>query len=212
MTASTERRSAEKTAPLTGWAGRFVEASRSADRFSIRERALLAQVNLRGDASDPSFAAKARDALGSGLPVKPNTWTGSGERGVLWLGPDEWLVVVPPGENDALCGKLRAALAGLHHSVVDLSANRTVIEIGGTDARLVLAKGCPLDLHRSAFAPGQCAQSVIAKSQAILQCTADDSFRLYVRISFASYLSEWLLDAACEQRASRETGMPGLKL
>ncbi len=207
MTASTER-----AAPLAAWAGRFAEASGAPDRFAIRELALPAQINVRGDASDPAFLAKARDAFGCEFPVKPNTWGGTAESGVLWLGPDEWLAFAPAGGNDALAAKLRGALSGLHHSVVDLSANRTIIEIGGSDARIVLAKGCPLDLHRAAFGPGQCAQSVIAKSQAILQCIGPDTFRVFVRISFASYLSEWLLDAAAELRASREHGMLGLTL
>ena len=69
----------------------------------------------------------------------------------------------------------------------------------------MLAKGCPLDLHGSAFAPPQCAQTLLAKAQIILQCAdARPTFRLFVRISFAPYVAEWLLDAAAELAASRE--------
>ena len=71
-------------------------------------------------------------------------------------------------------------------------------------ARVVLAKGCPLDLHGSAFKPPQSAQTLLAKSQVILQCVdARPVFRLFVRLSFANYIAEWLLDAAAELAASR---------
>ncbi len=113
-------------------------------------------------------------------------------------------MVAPDGRNDTLCADLRGALRGLHNSVTDLSANRTIIEIAGTDARVVLAKGCPLDLHGSAFKPPQSAQTLLAKSQVILQCVdARPVFRLFVRLSFANYIAEWLLDAAAELAASR---------
>lgn len=217
MTASPERPAGRESplpvAPLAGRAGRFVEASADPDRFSIRELPLATQINLRGNAADPAFAARARSVLGFDLPAKANTWAGDPELCALWLGPDEWLVVAAQGQDDVLAARLRESLAGLHFSVVDLSANRTIIELGGADARLVLAKGCPLDLHRDAFADRQCAQSLLAKSQAILQCMdRGETIRLFVRISFAHYVAEWLLDAAGELHASRGAGMLGLRL
>ena len=69
----------------------------------------------------------------------------------------------------------------------------------------MLAKGCSLDLHAEAFTPSRCVQTLLAKSQIILQCIDDrPAFRLYVRNSFAHYVVEWLLDAAAEVSASSE--------
>ena len=208
MTASTER-----VSPLSGWSTQFAACGEASGHFSIREIPLASQINLRGNAADPAFAAAVGAAVGCTLPAISNTWSGDANCAALWLGPDEWLVVGPDGKNEELCTRLRTGLAGLHHSVVDLSANRTTIEIAGADARTVLAKGCPLDLHSTAFGPGQCAQSLLAKSQVILQCTdARPAFRLFVRLSFAPYVAEWLLDAAAELAASRNAGMLGLRL
>ena len=68
----------------------------------------------------------------------------------------------------------------------------------------MLAKGCPLALHAAGFAPPQCAQTLLAKSQMILQaCETTPVFRLYVRNSFAHYVAQWLADAAAESAASR---------
>ena len=197
MTASTDRAS-----PLAGWSARFSAASVASGNFSIREMPFATQINLRVDAA--AFGAKVRPVLGCDLPVAANTWNAGNECTVLWLGPDEWLVIAPDGRNDPLCADLRDALDNVHHSVVDLSANRTTIEIAGTDARVVLAKGCPLDLHGRAFKPPQAAQTLLARSQMILQCVDEKpAFRIYVRISFANYAAEWLIDAAAELGASR---------
>jgi len=158
VTASTERAS-----PLSGWSAQFAAFDEASGHFSIREIPFASQVNLRGNAADPAFATAVRVATGCHLPASGNTWSGDLNCAALWLGPDEWLIVGPEGKSEDLCSGLREGLAGLHHSVVDLSANRTIIEIAGADARTVLAKGCPLDLHASAFGPGQCAQSLLAK-------------------------------------------------
>lgn len=195
---------ARRTSPLGEWGTRLAAASDRPAAFSIRECPFASQVNLRGDPADPAFAAAVRGALGCDLPFAANTWNAGQDCTVLWLGPDEWLVVAPDGRNDALCAELRNALKGLHHSVTDISANRTILEVSGETARLVLAKGCPLDLHASAFGVPQCAQTLLAKAQMILQCVeARPVFRVYVRISFAPYVAEWLIDAATELSASR---------
>ena len=202
MTASTDRIS-----PLAGWASRFAAASNAASTvsgpFSIREIPFATQINLRVDVG--AHGSKVAAVLDCELPVVANTWNAGNECSALWLGPDEWLILAPDGRNDALSADLRIALGAMHHSVTDISANRTIIEIAGTDARLVLAKGCPLDLHGSSFKPPQCAQTLLAKSQMLLQCIdARPVFRVFVRISFAPYVAEWLLDAAAELAASRD--------
>ena len=94
-------------------------------------------------------------------------------------------------------------------SIVDVSANRTIIEIGGTRARAVLAKGCSLDLHPRAFAAGQCAQTLLAQAQIILQQTAEaPTYRLYVRCSFARYLATWLPGSSTHARNTRTSPSP----
>ncbi len=200
MTASTER-----VSPLAEWNVRLTAASDQPAAFSIREIPFVGQVNVRGNSSDPAFSAAVRGVLGCEVPVAANTWNAGNDCQVLWLGPDEWLVVAPEGRNEYLCASLRAARQGVHHSVTDVSANRTILEVSGEYARLALAKGCPLDLHASAFGVPQCAQTLLAKSQILLQCVgAKPVFRVFVRISFAPYVVEWLTDAAAELTASRD--------
>jgi sarcosine oxidase subunit gamma len=121
-------------------------------------------------------------------------------------------VVGAPGEEAALEVELTEALGGGLGSVVDLSANRTAIELQGPAARDVLAKGCALDLHPSAFAPGRCAQTLLARAQVILeQLDAAPAYRLFVRGSFSDYLATWLLDAMAEFQDASSRRMASLR-
>lgn len=200
MTASTERRS-----PLGTDAAWLAAASASPADFALRELPFVTQIDLRGE-PDESFKAAVREATGLTLPEQASTWTGNDARAAIWLGPDEWLITAGDGEHVAIESALRAALRGRHHSVVDVSANRTVLALSGRNARPVLARGCTLDVTARAFGPSAAVQTLVAKAQVILQCIATDrefAFRLYVRNSFATYLARWLVDAAAEAAASR---------
>ena len=102
---------------------------------------------------------------------------------VLELGPGWWLIV---GGDEPV----------VHNGcAVDVSAQRTVIQLSGPGVRDILMTGCPIDLHPAVFEVGQHAQTLLAKAQIILQRTAPDTYRLFVRPSFAPYLADWLLDA-----------------
>ena len=86
--------------------------------------------------------------------------------------------------------------------MVDVSANRTLLELEGPMAREVLMKGCSLDLHPRRFGPGRCAQTALARVQVILwQMTDEPCYRILVRCSFAPYLAAWLVDAMAEYQA-----------
>lgn len=161
-------------------------------RATVREVAPPLLLDLRGDAADPAFVSAAAGVLGIAPPTEPNTAAEAGETSLLWLGPDEWLIVAPATASD-LAPRLEAALQGLHHSVCDVSAGRVVLELAGAEARAVLESATSLDLHPRAFGPGRCAQTGLARVPAILQMIeASHRFRLYLRASFAPYIKAWL--------------------
>ena len=91
----------------------------------------------------------------------------------------------------------------MHAAIVDVSDGRVALRLAGPNARDVLAKGCPLDLHPRAFPSGSCAQSLLAKAAVLIHLLDDDphrgpTFDLYVARSSAHYLFAWLEDAGCE--------------
>ncbi len=165
----------------------------------IAELPFLTQFNLRVDPAGPA-ARPLKDVLGAALPTAPNTAVGAGELTVLWLGPDEWLVVAPEGRQETLEKALRQAIGTEPGAVVDLSAHRTTVELTGPLAREVLAKGCSIDLHPTVFTPGSCAQVFLAQAPVQLLAREGDTpaYWLLVRASFATYVADWLLDACVE--------------
>jgi len=162
----------------------------------VREVPFLAQVTLRADPSDVELMTRVASSVGFELPTTPTTVSGDFERQALWLGPDEWLIVGPPGSESSIESGCREAL-GPTGAVVDVSANRTVLELRGPGARKVLEAGCTMDLHPRAFHATCCAQTLVARTGVIIhQLTDEPVYRLFVRPSFAHYLSTWLLDAS----------------
>jgi sarcosine oxidase subunit gamma len=157
------------------------------------------QIDLRGNIGDPAFAAAVSGVLGLELPNIPNRAVSAGGLTVFWLAPDEWLVVGAPGREAELAPALHKALADQHAAVVDVSEARTVIVVAGRNARELLQKGTPLDLHPQEFQPGYCAQTALSKANVILhQTDAGPRYDIYILNSFADYLWNWLERAAAE--------------
>jgi sarcosine oxidase subunit gamma len=139
--------------------------------------------------------------IGARPPTEPNTTVIStdGSRHVLWLGPDEWLVIGEPGSGPALETAIRDAIGAGRGAAVDVSANRTTISVSGPRARDLLAFGCSIDLDERRFKPGMCVQTLLARANVIIAPVGpavEPAFRVLVRPSFAAYLAAWLTDAA----------------
>ncbi|WP_322045324.1 sarcosine oxidase subunit gamma [Paraburkholderia sp. J67] len=174
--------------------------ARTSKAFAMRELPFRDLVNVRGEPGNAGFASAFAQAVGCGLPLKPNTRSQGADYDVLWLGPDEWLVrSAGPVEAGVLEAKLTGALSGNSDawaSAVDVGSGFTVVELTGTRVREVLARGCPLDLHPRLFNEGQCAQSFFFKASIVLIPTGADRYEVVVRRSFADYFCRILLDAA----------------
>jgi sarcosine oxidase subunit gamma len=177
------------------------ESRLAVDGLFVQERAFLGHVNLRCDPRDGALASALEQVLGCGLPRTPNTFhaadTAAGGNRCLWLGPDEWLVIMPEGREADMARALRQAAGDGFAAVNELGSGQTVIELTGPRAREIIAKGCPLDLHPRVFGPGRCAQSRLARTLVtIAQIDATPRFELIVRRSYADYLWQWLADAS----------------
>jgi len=165
-------------------------------RIVLTELSFARQIALRWRPPASAYLA------GLPLPLEPNRVASMGPVRTLWLGPDEWLVTAPDGTAPELLTRLARAIAGQPAAIIDLSSSRAVVEIAGRMARTLLEKGCGLDLHPRAFAPGHCAQTLVARVPIILdQLSAAPAYRLFVRRSAARWLCDWLIDAAEEFRS-----------
>jgi sarcosine oxidase subunit gamma len=186
--------------PLAHLADRLRAAAVTGPRaVAVAELPFLGMVNLRV-APGSTAAERVETALGAPLPRRCGGTSASAAHAIAWLGPDEWLVVsqADPAE---LATELRSALGADPGSAVDVSANRTTLELGGPSARQVLEKGCPLDLHPRVFGPGRAVSTTVGPVPVLLWQTDDaPTYRLFPRSSFADYLARWLIDAMGEYR------------
>ncbi|MFJ9407140.1 sarcosine oxidase subunit gamma [Streptomyces sp. NPDC101393] len=186
-----------RRSPLAHLTGALRAATVTGPRaVSLAEWPCASMTALRADPDSPA-AGRLAKTLGGPLPTRCGDTATARGRTALWLGPDEWLVVSPPGAP-SVTDELQEALAGEPGSVVDVSANRTVLELRGPAAREVLEKGCALDLHPRAFGRGQALATRIGPVPVILWQTGDDAYRLLPRSSFADHLAHWLMDAMSE--------------
>ncbi len=165
----------------------------------VGERPFRTMVSLR---VEPGGAAYDRIAqvLGFALPTSCGETASGDGHAALWLGPDEWLVVAQETAPayDPLVDALTEALGAERGAVVDVSANRTILELSGEKARAVLEKGCPVDLHDRAFTAGRAVTTVVGPIAVLLWRVEATTYRILPRSSFADYLARWLLDAMAE--------------
>ncbi|HUI61252.1 MAG TPA: sarcosine oxidase subunit gamma family protein [Steroidobacteraceae bacterium] len=154
-----------------------------------------ARLVLRGG---PRVMQVAGEALDLQITTAACSSARHGERAALWMGPDELLLLGPGSEAAGLARLLEGALAGIPHSIVDVSHRQVALEVAGPRAPIVLAVGCPLDLHPSQFPPGMCTRTVLGKASIVLWRTAAEAFHVEVWRSFADYASRFLAEAARE--------------
>ncbi|MGX1308494.1 sarcosine oxidase subunit gamma [Amorphus suaedae] len=168
---------------------------------SLAEWPFLAKLILRCEAGRDAAAVTA--ATGVALPTEACTSATAGERSLLWLGPDEWMLVAPDGEAAALEAALTDALAGPRTQAVDVSDYYTVITLTGPRGRDVLAKFVTIDLHPRHFAKGRVVGTMAGSANIVIwlrdeSAAAGPVFDLVVRWSMADYLWCLLADSGAE--------------
>jgi sarcosine oxidase subunit gamma len=174
-------------------------SERARDSVVIRLLAPRARFSLR---LDLSLLPAARQVAGFTLDMPINRRMASEERVAMRLGPDEWLLSGSEGETARIVRDVESALAGLHHSLVDVSHRHVALSVAGARAADVLNSGCPLDLAPRACAAGFATRTLLGKAEVILAKTDDlPTFEVECARSFAAYVHDFLLEAAREFRA-----------
>lgn len=166
----------------------------------LHEAALLGHLNLRGNAQDAEFLAGVQEALGVALPITPCSSAKSELAQIMWLAPDEWLIVVASGSEYDVEQKLRSYLKG-HFAVSDISGAQTILELSGSNVIELMKKSTGYDLHIDTFPVGKVVGTTFAKTGAHILRVGEDKFQLVVRRSFSDYIWLWI------QQGSQEYGL-----
>lgn len=116
------------------------------------------------------------------------------------LGPDEWLLLAPECDATTFHDAASTALAGTHHTLVDISHRNAAIEISGHAAPDVLNAGCTLDLGK--FQPADATRTLLGKVEIVLIRLDDVAgapcYRIEFWRSFGRFLHAYLAEAARE--------------
>ena len=157
--------------------------------FDLNQIAGRSMVRLR-------VRPKGADAAGKALQLPRQPLRSRGEDPTAyWLGPDQWLLTSDTKSAEDIIGHIDAALSGQLYAATDMSSSNVCFALRGPAARTLLAMGCGIDMHRSAFMTGQCMQTNFANVLLFIVAVEDNSFDLYVDRSHARYLSDWLVNS-----------------
>jgi len=122
----------------------------------------------------------------------------AGPVALVGIGPGRWIFLHDAADSTSLAATLAAELGALA-AVTDLSDSRCVLRLWGPQLRAVFAKGLPIDLHPSRFAPGDAATSVIALINVHLwQLDELPCFEIAVPRSLVGSFAAWLRASAGE--------------
>lgn len=179
---------------------------RGADVYAWEDK-LKGHLALRGDAGDAGFQKGVNTALGLELPGKLQS-TESKNLSLRWIAPDEWLLVCELDQAFAVETALREQLDG-HVAIINVSGGQTLIRLSGPRAVDVLKKSAPYDFHDRHFPVGKVVSTALAKTQAVIRRTGEQSWELVVRRSFADYAWRWLSEAGREY--GLQVGEPGVQ-
>ena len=152
-------------------------------------------------AASKGQADALRRAIASayGVELPPDSRVAHGPSvGFVGYGPGQWLAVSESLAKEAVARDLSQRLRGLA-SISDQHGGRAVLRVSGPEARAVLAKGLPIDLHPRAFAPGSAATSTISlMGVQIWQVDDVPTYDLAIFRSVSASFWRWLTASAGE--------------
>jgi sarcosine oxidase subunit gamma len=137
----------------------------------------------------PAAATRLGEVGGFPIAMKINRCASASGKIVARLGPDEWLLCAPADTAEF-------KIEGEHHALVDVSHRYAALTV---DSAIVLAAGCPLDLHPSVFTPGTATRTLLGKAEIILWRVHEaPAYRIECARTYAPYVHAFLREAARE--------------
>ncbi|WP_371153898.1 sarcosine oxidase subunit gamma [Jannaschia sp. 2305UL9-9] len=150
----------------------------------------LGMITLRGDHA--VLAPAIDQVLKAGMPAQ-RMMTRDDSSSILWMSPDELLVICDHGAAPGLADDLRGALGGAFATVAVVSDARVAFDIKGAGARDVIMRLSPVDFAR--LAPTEVRRTRLALIPAALW-QIEDGIRVVCFRSVADYALDLLSDAA----------------
>ncbi len=167
---------------------------------TIEELSLSGKINIRGKSSDKEFMKNIGSALNLVLPIEPNVRIFKNNISIMWLGPNEWLVITPENEKDGIISLLKSNLNPQKTAITDVSFNRTILRLEGEKVFTLLSKFLVANLEKILKTNFSVAQSIFIKIPVLfIRNNTDEeptSLDLHLNRSHTKYVYELLVDGS----------------
>jgi sarcosine oxidase subunit gamma len=169
----------------------------SAGLIEVTEAGLQGMIAVRGDLSDPEFCGTIKGLAGCEVP-KARQPTSSDTDTLLWMSPDELMLLCPHDEAEARIQALNSGLKNHHHLVANVSDARAQFTLSGDGAtiREVLAKISPADMRVAMLPVGEVRRTRISQVAAAFWFESDNVAHLICFRSVAKYTFDLLVKSS----------------
>ena len=167
---------------------------------TIEELSLSGKINIRGKSSDKEFMKNIGSALNLVLPIEPNVRIFNNNISIMWLGPNEWLVITPENEKDGIISLLKSNLNPQKTAITDVSFNRTILRLEGEKVYTLLSKFLVANLEKILKTNFSVTQTIFIKIPVLFVRNNTDeeptSLDLHLNRSHTKYVYELLVDGS----------------
>ena len=171
----------------------------NSDNISLQQNEFIGKLNLRVKEDDLKAREVIENYFNYILPKLSGEVSGNDEGRVLWLGPNEYLILCSDENKSNIINNLKEKLKESFYALTDVSDYYLTMRLSGPKSIAVLSKACPLNFEKKLLKKNSCAQSYISKATVLIDRLSDEPvFDISVRWSFAEYLWDWLVDSSNE--------------
>ena len=161
----------------------------------IEEQKDLTLLVIRGDPKNKKLVTKIKSVIGLPLP-KPLSYVEGKGRRILWMGPDEFLIMAPQNEFSLISDQIIEFSKNQGYATADISDSLCILGIRGKFARETLMKGCSLDFISPDFSIGSVVSTIFEKMPiTIIQLNSiaeNNVFQILLNRSYAHHFWLWL--------------------
>lgn len=164
----------------------------------VVEAAERGMIAVKGDLANEVLRQAACEAAGADFPGVCEA-AAADDGGVLWMAPDEVLVVTVAGRRGEALKLLRRMAEGRHVLVEDVSDMRAGFVVEGDAMRDVLARVTPADVSPAGLPPGRLRRTRVGQVAAAIWLVGERRAEILCFQSVASYVRELLAEAAADE-------------
>ena len=170
-----------------------MNGARATGYVDVSEAPTTGMITLRGDLADAGVQKAVKSVMGAGVPATLAV-TDADEGQILWMSPDELMIVCDYDQADQVVSDLIAALGETYSMVVNVSDARAVFDLNGSATSEIIAKLAPIDMKSMQI--GNVRRTRFAQIPAAFWMTSNDSARIICFRSVGEYMFNQLRNSA----------------